>query len=253
MIDYTPIPIYDKVSWDLTSEACHTLLIAPSGSGKTIFLSYLSAMALKRGHKIYLIDAKSTSFGATFDSVKIPTATNTSEIILMLTKLVDLMEYTYQKYFKIDSVALDSNFSNFNLPAHILFFDEVLAGLDSGSKQENTEIIRLLKQLALKGRMAGFAIVLTSQKLLSTDLPKAITDQCQNRYLLGSNVSEELFHMVLGKYKKELGSSYQGAVGKGYAITPKTGLTYLETPYMDFKKIDFKDLLRKLLKLSEKK
>ena len=58
MTNYKPIPIYDSLEWDLTTEACHTILLAPSGAGKTIFLSYLSAMLLKRGHKLYIIDAK---------------------------------------------------------------------------------------------------------------------------------------------------------------------------------------------------
>ena len=57
---YKPIPIYNNVSWDLTSEACHILLIYPSGAGKTVFICYLAAMVLKRGHKILLIDVKNT-------------------------------------------------------------------------------------------------------------------------------------------------------------------------------------------------
>ncbi|WP_434717365.1 FtsK/SpoIIIE domain-containing protein [Lactococcus lactis] len=245
---YKPIPIYDNVSWDLTSEACHILLIAPSGAGKTLCLSYLSAMVLKRGHKILLIDGKNTALGATFKSIGVQVATNPNEIIIMLENLVDEMEHTYQNYFRHNEIDLDTNFSKLNLPATILIWDEVLSGLDSGTPEQRKKMIKLLKQLALKSRMSGTGIlVLTSQRILSTDLPKSITEQCQTRLLMGANISEELFHVTLGGYKKDLAAGYHGGVGKGYAITPKTGLTYFEAPYMDFSKINFKELLEKLV------
>lgn len=91
-------------------------------------------------------------------------------------------------------------------------------------------MVRLLKQLALKGRMAGFIIVLASQRILATDLSKSITEQCQTRLaLMGANISEELYHVTLGGYKKDLTTGYHGGVGKGYVVTPKTGLTYFST------------------------
>lgn len=241
--NYKPIPIYDTIAWDLTSEACHALLIAPSGAGKTMFLSYLSAMILKRGHLLSIIDAKNTSFGTTFQKSGVATASTPETIITMLTRLVDEMEHDYNTIFSTESVGIDSNFSDLKLPAHVLIFDEVLSALDSGDKKQKTEMERLLKLLALKGRMAGYIIVLTSQRLLATDLPKSVTEQCQTRYIMGANVSEELFHLATGSYKKELGTTYKGSVGIGYAVTPKTGLSYFEAPYMSFKETDLCHLL----------
>lgn len=245
---YKPIPIYNNVSWDLTSEACHILLISPSGAGKTVFICYLAAMVLKRGHKILLIDGKNTAFGATFKSIGIQVATNPNEIIVMLQNLVEEMEQAYQTHFSSDCIDLDTNFAKLKLSATVLIWDEVLSGLDSGSPEQRKKMTSLLKQLALKSRMSGTGIlVLTSQRILSTDLPKSITEQCQTRFLMGANISEELYHVTLGGYKKDLASGYHGGVGKGYAITPKTGLTYFEAPYMDFSKINFKELLEKLI------
>ena len=43
-ISYTPIPIYDNVSWNFDSEALHLLLIAPTGAGKTMLLNYLGGI-----------------------------------------------------------------------------------------------------------------------------------------------------------------------------------------------------------------
>lgn len=245
--DYNDIPLYNNVFWSLISESCHMLLISPSGAGKTMLLSFLGAMVLKRKHKLYLIDGKQTSFGATFRSVGIQTATTPSEIINMLSYLVKEMEKRYSEVFNSENTGLNTNFSDFSLPAYVLIFDEVLSALDSGSKQENTEMVRLLKQLALKGRMAGFIIILAAQRILATDLPKSITEQCQTRLLMGANISEELYHVTLGGYKKDLTAGYHGGVGKGYVVTPKTGLTYFEAPYMDFSKINFKELLERLV------
>ena len=246
MIDYAPIAIFDNVNLIYTDEACNCLLIAPIGTGKTMFLSYILSMTLKRGHRPYVVDCKNTSFGKISASIGLPTATTPKEMIRMLTDLVAQMEATYQNYFSSEHVRLDSNFKDFNLPAHVLIFDEVLAGLESGDKKENLEMVRLLKQLALKGRMAGFIIILSSQRLLATDLPKSITEQCQTRFLMGADVSDELFHTALGGYKKNCVGGYHGGVGKGYARTPKTGLTYFEAPYMDFSQVNFKHLLQKL-------
>lgn len=243
MTNYNPIPIYDDIHWDLTTESCHTLLIAPSGAGKTMFLSYLAGMILKRGHNLFIIDAKNTSFGTTFQSSGVRTASTPDEILCLLTDLVESMTHDYDTIFSSDSIQLDDNFATHQLPAQVLIFDEVLSALDSGDKKQKVEMERLLKLLALKGRMAGYIVVLTSQRLLATDLPKAVTEQCQTRYIMGANVSEELFHLATGSYKKNLGTSYKGAVGKGYVVTPKNGLAYFESPFMDFKVNDFRTLI----------
>lgn len=246
MTNYNPIPIYDDIYWDLTTESCHTLLIAPSGAGKTMFLSYLAGMVLKRGHNLFIIDAKNTSFGATFQSSGVHTASTPDEILCLLTDLVESMTHDYDTIFSSDNVQLDDNFATYQLPAQVLIFDEVLSALDSGDKKQKVEMERLLKLLALKGRMAGYIIVLTSQRLLATDLPKAVTEQCQTRYVMGANISEELFHLATGSYKKNLGTSYKGDIGKGYVVTPKNGLTYFESPFMNFKVNDFRALIHDL-------
>ncbi|WP_238385983.1 ATP-binding protein [Pediococcus acidilactici] len=222
------------------------ILIAPSGAGKTMLLSYLAGMLLKQGHILSVIDAKNTAFGAVYKSIGIQTAVSPDEIIMMLANLVREMEQDYKKYFSDKNISISSNFSTLKLPAHVLIFDEVLSALDSGDKKQKQEMIKLLKLLALKGRMAGYVIVLTSQRLLSTDLPKSVTEQCQTRLIMGANVSEELFHTLTGMYKKDLGRTYIGEVGKGYAVTPTTGLTYFEAPYMDFKKYNFREIMKKM-------
>lgn len=246
MTNYKPIPIYDDIYWDLTSEACHSLLIAPSGAGKTIFLSYLAGMVLKRGHNLFIVDAKNTSFGATFQSSGVRTASTPDEIISLLTDLVVSMTDDYATTFASSNGDIDSNFASYHLPGNVLIFDEVLSALDSGDKKQKSEMERLLKLLALKGRMAGYIIVLTSQRLMATDLPKAVTEQCQTRYIMGANVSEELFHLATGSYKKNLGTTYKGDVGQGYVVTPKNGLTYFKSPFMDFKVNDFRALIHDL-------
>lgn len=232
-ISYAPIPIYDNVVWDFNSEALHILLIAPSGAGKTRLLTYLAGMAMKRGHKAYVVDAKNSVFGRVFRHSGVQVATNTEEIIMLLTSLVDEMEERYSKYFAADRAEMDEDLKTLGLKEHFLFFDEILSVLGSAGKKERAEIERLLGQLALKGRAAGFPVVITAQKLSATDLPKSITEQCQTRFILGGLVSEETFHQATGAYKKDIAAAYKGGVGKGYAVTPKSGgLTYIETPLL---------------------
>ncbi len=229
---YEPVPIYDDVVWDFISEALHIMLIAPSGAGKTCFLAYLGGMILNRLHRLYVIDAKSADLSMIFRYAGVPVATTTEEIIQMLTGLVEEMEKRYYStFYTYDSGVTD--FRKKGMPGHFLIFDEILSVLSSADKEDKKEIERLLGQLALKGRAAGFAVIITAQKLNATDLPKSITEQCQTRIILGKLVSEETFHQATLVYKKEIGSVYRGGVGKGYALTPKTGgLTYIETPLL---------------------
>lgn len=109
MPSYKPVPIYDRVTWDINSEALHMLLIAPSGAGKTILLNYLAGMILKRQHMLYIIDAKNSSFGALFRNVGVPVAAKTDEIIRLLTALVGEMEEVYAKYFASGEASIDAN------------------------------------------------------------------------------------------------------------------------------------------------
>lgn len=248
VLSYEAIPIYDGVTWDITREALHLLLIAPTGAGKTRLLTYLGIMALKRKHELYVIDAKNSDFGMIFRYAGVPVATKIKEIIQMLTEYVQKMEERYAILYPANgSKGLD--FREKGLPGQILIFDEILSVLLFADKKDKAEIERLLGQIALKGRAAGFAVIFTAQKLNATDLCKAITDQCQTRIILGGFVPDETFHQVTGMYKKDIGSIYKGGRGKGYAVTPETGgLTYIKTPLLDGKLGDYAELLKNLKK-----
>lgn len=227
---YEPIPIYGDVKWNFNSEALHILLLAPSGSGKTWFLTYLAGMVLKRRHKLYVIDAKNSDFGRLFRHSGVTVATDIEEIIKLLTSLVQEMEERFSKYF---ASGKGDDIESLGLKMHFLFFDEILSVLSFANKKEKEEIEKLLGKLALKGRAAGFSVVIAAQKLGANNLPKSITEQCQTRAILGSLVSEETFHQATGVYKKDIAAAYKGGVGKGYAITPETGgLAYIKTPLL---------------------
>lgn len=247
MRSYKPIPIYDNVTWDFTSEALHILMIAPSGAGKTMFLNYLCGMVLKRQHMLYVIDAKNSPFGALYKHIGVPVATNIKEILDMLKVLVSEMENIYSEHFSNNLTDIGANYSTLKLKGHFLIFDEILSVLSSATKKEKEEIEKLLGQLALKGRAAGFSIVITAQKLNATDLSKAITEQCQTRIVLGKMVSDETFHQATQLYKKDAVTVYKGGVGAGYAITPKTeGLAYIKTPRMPINSRKYITLMKEL-------
>ncbi|MFA9492519.1 cell division protein FtsK [Streptococcus sp. E17BB] len=247
-INHAPISLYGDICFDIASESCHQLLIAPSGAGKSIYLATLASLLIKQGHSVSLVDAKCTSLGATFENLGVTVARTAEEIILLLEQLVFEMEDTYKRYFSFDSVDFETSYKDYSMPAHYLIFDEVLAALESGTPAQQKEMVRLLKILALKSRASGKGLlVLASQKLLASDLPRAVTEQCQTRIILGSNssVSEETFYSVMGKEKKDLLAEYRGGVGKGYILTPKTnGIKYFETPYFDLNSRDFKDKIK---------
>ena len=121
-----------------------------------------------------------------------------------------------------------------------------MAVLSGTAKKEKDEIVRLLGQIALKGRAAGIALVISAQKLLATDLQHSITGQCQTRIILGKTVSDETYRMVTTTSKKDLPMGYEGDIGKGYASTPKNGISYIETPLMDKNSNNYLALLQEL-------
>lgn len=235
-VSYEPVPIYGDVAWDFTSEALHVLLTAPSGSGKSRFLLYLGGMVLKRQQRLYVVDAKRSDFARVFRHSGVPVAETTDEILRLLTVLVQAMEETYAS----------GDADGTKGECHVLIFDEILAALHNAGKKEREEMERLVGQLALKGRAAGFSLVIAAQKLNATDLPKSITEQCQTRLILGGLVSEDTFHQATGLYKKDTVGAYRGGVGKGYAVTPKDGLRYIETPLMPGKERDYTMILKSL-------
>ncbi|HFI0633131.1 TPA: cell division protein FtsK [Streptococcus suis] len=247
-INHAPISLYGDICFDIASESCHQLLIAPSGAGKSIYLATLAGLLIKQGHSVSLIDAKQTSLGATFENLGIPVARNAEEIILLLEQMVFEMEDIYKRYFSFSSVDFSTTYKDFFLPAHYLIFDEVLAALESGTTAQQKEMVRLLKILALKSRASRRGLlILASQKLLASDLPRAVTEQCQTRIIIGSDssISEETFYSLMGREKNNLLVDYRGGVGKGYILTPKTnGIKYFETPYFDLNSRNFKDKIR---------
>ncbi|HGC7586452.1 TPA: cell division protein FtsK [Streptococcus agalactiae] len=247
-VNHNPIKLYDNIFFDIASEASHQIIIAPSGAGKSLYLATLAGLLIKQGHSVSLIDAKQTSLGATFENLGIPVARNAEEIVLLLEQMVFEMEDIYKRYFSFSSVDFSTTYKDFSLPAHYLIFDEVLAALESGTPAQQKEMVRLLKILALKSRASGRGLlILASQKLLASDLPRAITEQCQTRIILASDasISEETFYSIMGKEKKDLLVDYRGGVGKEYILTPKTnGIKYFETPYFDLNSRDFKDKIR---------
>lgn len=245
VLSYEPVPIYDGVVWNFISEALHILLIAPSGAGKSFFLTYLGGVILKRLHRLYIIDAKHSTFGLVFKAAGVPVARTKEEILQLLRELVGKMEERYAAF--CEDGFWGENFQDRGMQGHFLIFDEILSVLASSDKKEKEEIESLLEQIALKGRAAGFSIIITAQKLNATDLPKAITEQCQTRIILGPVVSEETFHQATGMYKKDAGSIYRGGVGKGYALTPETGgLSYIQTPLLPRQLGECWTLLKKL-------
>lgn len=166
-INYSPIKLYNDINFYIASEACHQIVIAPSGAGKSLYLAALAGMLIKQGHSVSLIDAKRTSLGATFENLGIPVARTAEEIVLLLEQMVFEMEDIYKRYFSFSSVDFSTTYKDFSLPAHYLIFDEVLAALESGTPSQQKEMVRLLKILALKSRASGRGLlILASQKLL---------------------------------------------------------------------------------------
>lgn len=243
----------DKNNWfEFSTKQIGAIIQAPTGQGKTRFLSYLILSAAQLGADIYLIDGKRSDlfalrFAFTETDKSNHVASTPNQACSLLRKLNELMNLRYEKFFSSYTSSIGSNFETYRLRPCFLFFDELIATMGE-DKKLGKEIESYLLQIMLKGRQAGIFAILSSQRFSAEVLSTTIRENAGMRVALG-RMSKDSYRMVFGDFYDELPSAEKG-IGKGYIFLDGVGWSTpraFQTPYLDTEQIDVKALLSKFL------
>lgn len=230
----------------------HILVSGGTGSGKSVFISFLILELLKRQSTVYIADPKNSDLGSLshyFGDKYVATTPNNIARIVRL--VVEEMQSRYQ--YMHDNFQYGSNFTNHGFKPVWLIFDEMGAfqasGTDKKSKEIITEVMDGIKQIILLGRQSGIFILVSAQQMRSETLNTDLRDNLGLRIALGANSSEG-YRMVFGSATPDKFKPIE-VKGAGYLYMQGSGketAQYWESPYLDTSQFDFIKELQLYLK-----
>ncbi|WP_255291715.1 cell division protein FtsK [Bacillus cereus] len=243
----------DKDKWfEFSTKQIGAIIQAPTGQGKTRFLSYLILSVTRLGADVYFIDGKRADlYGLRFAFPKefqeSHVASTPNQACRLLRETVERMNKRYEKYFSDENSAIGETYDYYGLRPIFVFFDELIATMGE-DKKLGKEIESYLIQIMLKGRQAGIFAILSSQRFSAEVLSTTIRENAGMRVALG-RMSKDSYKMVLGDFYGELPAAEKG-IGKGYIYLDGLGWSNpraFRTPLLDTSKINVKTLLKKYL------
>ena len=221
----------------------HILVSGGTGSGKSVFISFLILELLKRQSTVYIADPKNSDLGSLSHYIGDKyVSTNPNNIARIVRLVVEAMTARYQ--IMRDNFQYASNFSEHGFKPIWLIFDEMGAfqasGTDKKSKEVIVEVMDGIKQIILLGRQAGVFILISAQQMRAETLNTDLRDNLGLRIALGANSSEG-YRMVFGSATPDKLKPIE-VKGAGYLYMQGSGketAQYWESPYLDTTQFDF--------------
>ena len=221
----------------------HILVSGGTGSGKSVFISFLILELLKRQSTVYIADPKNSDLGSlSYYFGEEYVATTPNNISRIVRQVLEQLHERYQ--YMRENFQYGANFSEHGFKPIWLIFDEMGAfqasGTDKKSKEVIVEVMDGIKQIILLGRQAGVFILISAQQMRAETLNTDLRDNLGLRIALGANSSEG-YRMVFSsatpdklKPIKVKGAGYLYMQGSG-----KETAQYWESPYLDTTQFDF--------------
>ncbi len=230
--------IYDPV------KCPHILVSGGTGSGKSVFITFLILELLKRQSTVYIADPKNSDLGSLshyFGEKYVATTPNNIARIVRL--VVKEMQERYQ--YMRNNFQYGTNFADHGIKPLWLLVDEIgafqtSAGTDKKSKETIVEVMDGIKQIILLGRQTGIFILVSAQQMRAETLNTDLRDNLGLRIALGAN-SNEGYRMVFGPATPENLKPIE-VKGAGYLYMQGSGrenAQYWESPYLDNKQFNF--------------
>lgn len=249
---YEPLNLGYGVTYDPVKTP-HILVAGGTGSGKSVFISYLILELLKRDSTLYICDPKNSDLGSLSHFMGADkVATDSNNIARVLRTAVKEMNARYANMR--ENFKYGANFADHGYNQIWVVFDEMGAfqatGTDKDSKAVVNEVMAYLKQIILLGRQAGVFVLIAAQQMRAETLNTDLRDNLGLRIALGANSSEG-YRMTFGS-ATPTPESFQPIElkGSGYLYLQGSGnefAEYFEAPFMDTKKINFIEELKRLL------
>ena len=211
LTDYDTIPIH------------HMGIAAQTGGGKSFLLQTLIIQLVNKNvkHELYIIDPKRADlFNFSTDGVNADNVADKETSIELLENFYNNMKIrqdNMQSSFKLHK---NIDYTDLNLPAHILIIDEfaaLKASWNTLDKKSRDHINDMLENIVFMGRQLGFFMFVVMQRFSADSLPKSITEQLVVRIVLGD--SDDLTYRTLFSQSVNIGK-----------INLKPGMGYLSCP-----------------------
>lgn len=231
----------------------HILVAGGTGSGKSIFISYIILELLKRKSSIYICDPKNSDLGSLSHYLgNDKVATTPNHIARVVRLAVEDMNNRYAYMRDEEHFKYGSNFADHGFTPTWIIFDEMGAfqasGTDKKSKEIVNEVMDGIKQIILLGRQSGNFILIAGQQVNADTLKTDLRDNLGLRIALGANSSEG-YRMVFGSATPQTFQPIE-VKGAGYIYLQGSGketAEYWESPYLDPKSFDFITELQKYI------
>lgn len=229
----------------------HILISGGTGSGKSMFMSFLLIEFLKQKSTTYLCDPKNSDLGSLsnyFGDKYVATTPNNIARVIRLA--VDEMRSRYD--YMNENFIYGSNFETPGFKPVWILFDEIGAfqayGTDKKSKEIINETMDRIKQIILLGRQAGCFILIAGQQINANNLSTELRDNFSLRVSLGFNSSEGL-RMMFGSATPDVTIPIE-VKGAGLLYLHGNGKEqahYYESPYIDSEQFNFIEELKKYI------
>ncbi len=208
------IRITENLTWDFR-KVPHALISGGTGSGKTFFLTYLMGAFNYIGANIRIIDPKHSDISgfAPFIGSESKVVSSPNNIAKLLRETDEAMTKRYEKMRVRPDAGFGKDYADYGYKPVVMFFDELSACMASADRKVAQEINGYLMSIIMKGRQAGFFMILTMQRPDAEYLKGAVRDNLGMRVALGS-MSADGYQMVFGAAGRDLQlSNYQKGDG----------------------------------------
>ena len=215
------VKLSEGVYWDFVHDP-HLLIAGGTGGGKTVFLRSLLVALLRLG-RVEILDPKQADFVSLKD-LNVLKGRVTWETEEMAQRLIDLnhqMDERYELMWKISNERKEKElgaFYKYDLKPLFIMIDEfpslvsAVEDLPQNASVHYMEFMSALKQLDLKGRQAGFYLIIATQNVKADDLPSTIKDNMMLRITLG-RVSSFTYATLFGEENKDKKFKYVEKIG----------------------------------------
>lgn len=232
-------------------ECPHILVSGGTGSGKSVFISWFIIELLKRNSMIYIADPKNSDLGSLSHYLGVEKVGTTPNNIARIVRLaVEEMQERYEYMNDTKNFKYGSNFVDHGFKSIWVLFDEMGAfqanATDKKSQEVVSEVMNGIKKIILLGRQCGVFCLISAQQMSANTLNTDLRDNLGLRISLGSN-SQVGYRMVFGEAVPEIMPTIE-VKGAGLLYMQGSGkesAQYWESPYVDMKKFDFIEELKK--------
>lgn len=185
--------------WDY-SKYPHALIVGETGQGKSVLVRYLLKNIFSNNFDVWCVDGKKIDYPKVKNLFKRYVANDNDKIQIMglLRSFKDEMQSRYDYML---SQGIYNYYEDNGLKPVFLLIDEYLEIVKTAQKKELVEIEKMISEIILLGRAAGYFLIMTMQRADAKYIDGAIRDNFACRIVVGK-ASKESYAMLFNQNVK---------------------------------------------------